>query len=66
MSDELKQACADILDQLMKKHGCIQVECKDFGIFNESDAMELVADLIEMIQYSEEIEEASKSIDFGK
>lgn len=50
----------------MKKHGCIQVGCKDFGIFDESDAMELVADLVEMIQYSEEIEEAVSEIDFGK
>lgn len=66
MSEELKQACTDILDQLMKKHGFLQLECKEFGSYDEQDAMDAISDLLSMIKDSEEIGMASYEIDFGK
>jgi hypothetical protein len=63
---ELQKECESILKTLIKKHECLCPENKVFGVFDAGDAMNIVADLVEKIQYSDDISFAMKLSDWGK
>lgn len=66
IDDLLNEACEEILNNLVAKHACLQLDNKLFGAFDSKDAMEIVADLVEALNFSEEIEVAHKTKDWGK
>lgn len=62
----IQKECEEILRSLIAKHGFLQPDNPMFDVWNSSDAKEVVADLIEAIQGSYEIENAHKKDDWGK
>lgn len=62
----LEKECAEILRKIMVKHQFLNPESVSFDCWSSEDAEELVADLVEAIKYSSEIEHATSMNDWGK
>jgi hypothetical protein len=66
VNSKINIECEEILRELVMKHPCLHPESKEFDIWDNEEAAEIVADLIEKIRYSDVIELEAKSKDWGK
>lgn len=66
VSMNLKEECTELVRKLMVKHKCLQPENQDFDIWDANDAKEIVADLVQGIKESYEIDLAHTKKDWGK
>lgn len=62
----LEQECVALVRKLMAKHAFLQPANRDFDVWDKDDAAEVLADLIEEIKYSSEINLAHNGNDWGK
>lgn len=67
MKQSLKEECTEIVRKLIAKHAFLQPDTEAFDVWDKSDAVEVLADLINLIKYSDEIAEAHHNeTEFGK
>jgi hypothetical protein len=53
----LSEECVEVIKKLLHKHKFLQPNNPNFDHWDARDAKELTADLIELLQYSEMIED---------
>lgn len=63
---DLEKECEVILRSLISKHAFLQPANELFDVWDANNAKEVVADLIEMINKSSDIEDAHNERDWGK
>lgn len=63
---ELGEQCAEMLRKLMAKYGFLQPGNPNFDVWDQSDAANLAADLIVLINKSSAIEDVHSKYDWGK
>jgi hypothetical protein len=62
----LAEECEEILRTLMVRHACLQLQNKDFDVWDRLDASDIVADLISLLKKSDIIETEHIQNDWGK
>ncbi len=66
LNSRLRDECEELVRQLLRRHACLQPMNKQYGVFDASDAKEIVRDLIILLNKSESITVAHNMIDWGK
>lgn len=66
MKHKLKHECEDILRRLITSHSFLQPDNPKYDVWDGKDAKEVVADLIEMLNASSEIQDAHSKDGWGK
>jgi hypothetical protein len=63
---DLSEQCEHILRRLIASHAFLQPNNKKFDVWDNNDAAEVLADLIQFINHSDAIDEAHRRSDWGK